>query len=299
MMSVIVTRSAVALLVLCMPLAAQAQTSRPSVRPAPDLAKPAAPRTVSKWRYSSSSDKMRDTVTRFARLESQNILRFGFPFSPGRATLTLRDRPEDGLNVMLSVQGQFLCNSYSGGSVAVKFDAEPIEEYGCSEPDAGTPGLLFIENEEQFVTKLLNARRVFIEASFYQRGRVQIEFAVFGLSWRLPLAPLQAAPPPSLVPPPPAPVKLEAIERTHTKAPYPALSQRMGEQGTTELMIVVGPDGVPITVEVTTSSGSQRLDNAAIEHVKARWRWVAPTQNGKPVEARTTARMVWNLQDVR
>lgn len=114
-----------------------------------------------------------------------------------------------------------------------------------------------------------------------------------------PPPPRPAAPPAPPPPPPPPPTKAEPIARTHTKPPYPAISQRMGEQGTTEMMVVVGPDGVPAQVEVTKSSGSQRLDNAAVEHVKARWRWVPPTSEGKPVSVRAPIRIVWNILDAQ
>ena len=111
-----------------------------------------------------------------------------------------------------------------------------------------------------------------------------------------PPPPRPAAPP---APPPPAPTKLEQITRTHTKPPYPAISQRMGEQGTTEMMVTINVKGDVIAAEVTKSSGSKRLDDAAVEHVKARWKWNPPTQNGQPVEAKTAVRVVWSLLDAQ
>src|SRR6185312_9604777 len=151
------------------------------VKPAPKAA-PAHP--AGKWRYHSTADKMRGTVARFAELDSKNSLRFGFPYRGGRATLTLRDRAQDGLNVLLSVQGQFLCSSFSDSSVAVKFDNGPVEDYDCSEPDSGTTGLIFIENADKFVTRLRSARTVIIEANFFQEGPKQMEFDTAGLIWK-------------------------------------------------------------------------------------------------------------------
>jgi len=151
------------------------------VKPAP---KAAVTRPAGKWRYHSTADKMRGTVARFAELDSKNSLRFGFPYHGGRATLTLRDRAQDGLNVLLSVQGQFLCSSFSDSSVAVKFDNGPVEDYDCSEPDSGTTGLIFIENADKFVTRLKSARTVIIEANFFQEGPKQMEFDTAGLTWK-------------------------------------------------------------------------------------------------------------------
>jgi len=113
-----------------------------------------------------------------------------------------------------------------------------------------------------------------------------------------PPPPARPAPPPAA--PPPAPTKLEAIERTHSKPPYPAISQRMREQGTTELIVTINAKGDVTAAEVTKSSGSKRLDDAAVDHVKARWKWNPPTQNGQPVaETRTAVRVVWSLLDAR
>ena len=112
-----------------------------------------------------------------------------------------------------------------------------------------------------------------------------------------------AAPPPPVVvpkaappPPPPPPTELKAIARTHTKPPYPALSQRMGEQGTTALKVVVGIDGKVKEISLAKTSGSNRLDAAALEFVRDNYRWDPPTQLGKAVEATTQVDVVWDLK---
>lgn len=112
--------------------------------------------------------------------------------------------------------------------------------------------------------------------------------------------PPRAAAPPAPPAPPPAPsTPAEPIERTRTKPPYPAISQRMGEQGVTEMMVIVGPQGAPTSIEITKSSGSKRLDDAAVAHVQARWRWVPATSGGQPVPARAPVRVVWNILDAQ
>lgn len=134
----------------------------------------------SKWRYANTTDKMRGTSSRLASLKSKNALSFAFPYKGGYATLMLRNRPEDGLNVMLSIEGQFLCRSYSDDTVAVKFDNGAIQTFPCSNPDDGTTGVIFIGDERRFETLLRAATALTIEARFYQQGKVQIEFDVTG-----------------------------------------------------------------------------------------------------------------------
>ena len=112
----------------------------------------------------------------------------------------------------------------------------------------------------------------------------------------------QAAPPPAppkAVAPPAAPTELEPIQRTHTIPPYPTISQRLGEQGTSQLQVAIIDRRSVTDCKVTKSSGSERLDNAACEYVKGHWRWQPPTQEGKPVAANTDVSVVWNLKDAQ
>ena len=120
----------------------------------------------------------------------------------------------------------------------------------------------------------------------------------------------QEAPPPVTVvkqapPPPPAkttaiaPTSLEPIARTHTKPPYPTISQRLGEQGTSEMQVAITTEGTVSECKITKSSGSERLDTAACEYVKGHWRWKPPSLDGKPTTANTAVSMVWNLKDAQ
>jgi protein TonB len=127
--------------------------------------------------------------------------------------------------------------------------------------------------------------------------------------------PTIAAPPPQIViaapppvveapkvaapPPPPPPTELKAIEKTHSLPPYPALSQRMGEQGTTLLKVTIDITGKVTTAVIVTSSGSTRLDDAAAQYVKENWRWQPPTQAGKPVVATTEVSVKWDLKNAQ
>ena len=114
-----------------------------------------------------------------------------------------------------------------------------------------------------------------------------------------------AAPPPAVVekvvapPPPPAvpPTEPKEIARTHTLPPYPALSQRMGEQGTTQLACDIGVDGKPTACTVAKTSGSPRLDESALSFVKDHYTWQPATREGKPVAGKTQLNVVWDLKN--
>lgn len=61
------------------------------------------------------------------------------------------------------------------------------------------------------------------------------------------------------------------------------LSQRRSEQGTVILRVLVKSDGTAGSVEVKSSSGFTRLDQAAIDAVKT-WRFNPATSDGKAID---------------
>lgn len=59
---------------------------------------------------------------------------------------------------------------------------------------------------------------------------------------------------------------------------YPALSQRLGEQGKVVIRVLIGKDGTALQADIQQSSGFDRLDQAALRAVMG-WRYV-PGQRG-------------------
>jgi protein TonB len=76
--------------------------------------------------------------------------------------------------------------------------------------------------------------------------------------------------------------------------PYPSVSQRRGEEGKVLLRVKVTEDGRAATVQINTSSGSQRLDNSALETV-SQWRFVPAQKNGKRVSDWVIVPIVFQL----
>jgi len=120
----------------------------------------------------------------------------------------------------------------------------------------------------------------------------------------LPLRALAADPPPTPTlqqPAAPASINpcggtgplLRPILATRTQPPYPAESQRLGEQGTTTLRVRIAPDGTVADASVATGSGSARLDTAALAFVKDTYRWETLAC---AVPVATLVRIVWSLR---
>jgi protein TonB len=66
--------------------------------------------------------------------------------------------------------------------------------------------------------------------------------------------------------------------------PYPPLSRRMREQGRVMLRVLVSPGGTADDVQIRSSSGVTRLDEAAQETVR-RWKFVPAKRGSEAVSA--------------
>jgi periplasmic protein TonB len=76
---------------------------------------------------------------------------------------------------------------------------------------------------------------------------------------------------------------------------YPSVSRRMKEQGRVILRVLVSAAGAPDNIEVRTSSGSERLDRAAIEAVR-RWRFAPARRGAETVAAWALVPILFQLE---
>ena len=105
-------------------------------------------------------------------------------------------------------------------------------------------------------------------------------------------APVGAAP----TAPSPA-VQLPSSDADYLQNPepkYPENSQRLNEQGTSTIRVLIGADGLPQQAEIGKSSGFDRLDRAALATVM-RWRFVPGKRNGVPEAMWFSVPIVWKL----
>ena len=89
-----------------------------------------------------------------------------------------------------------------------------------------------------------------------------------------------------------------AIDPRHplTQPEYPASAVRSGEEGKLALQVLVGPDGRVADVKVARSSGSPRLDQAAVSEARSHWRLRPATRNGVPFAQWLTLGVVFRLE---
>lgn len=138
------------------------------------------------WRYGTHNDEMTQKEVLTAEVDSTNSLSFGFPYSGAqRATLELRKHPRWGSDVILQIErGQFLCSSYDGCSVSVRFGDGKPQRFSASEPSDNSTTYLFISDYSKFMSQLRKVDEVVIEASFYQAGNQALKFSTADLDWK-------------------------------------------------------------------------------------------------------------------
>lgn len=114
------------------------------------------------------------------------------------------------------------------------------------------------------------------------------------------VAPQPPAPPViEPTPAPPAPVitgaRFDADYLSNPKPAYPSASRRLGEEGKVLLRVHVSAEGTALAVEIKTSSGFARLDEAARAAV-AHWRFVPAKRGSEPVDSWVAVPIVFSLQ---
>jgi protein TonB len=82
-----------------------------------------------------------------------------------------------------------------------------------------------------------------------------------------------------------------------TKPSYPAKDIREGNEGIVELELYVLPSGRIGDVRVLKSTGSQTLDQSAVDEAKRRWRMLPATRDGEPYAQWHRLKVTFSLQD--
>lgn len=134
------------------------------------------------WYYFKSNDEMTCKPMYTASVLSSNTVNFDFPYSGEQhANLTLRTHPAWDKSVIFGIKkGQFLCTSYDGCKVNVRFDDGPVETFDGSGSNDNSREVIFISNYQRFVGKLMKAKTVRLAANIHQEGSPTFIFDIHG-----------------------------------------------------------------------------------------------------------------------
>ncbi|PKO36737.1 MAG: energy transducer TonB [Betaproteobacteria bacterium HGW-Betaproteobacteria-6] len=109
-------------------------------------------------------------------------------------------------------------------------------------------------------------------------------------------APVEATPAPA-APPVEAisPARFDADYLRNPSPVYPPLARRMGEEGKVVLRVSVNTQGSADSVEIRTSSGSQRLDESALKTVR-NWKFIAARRGDVAVQSWVLVPVIFKLE---
>lgn len=143
-----------------------------------------SPAAESSWNYSEDEDKMTSKKTFTAEVRANDELDLKFPYGGG-VTATIGVRYKNGENniyLQLS-KGQFMVNVADEEAIAVRFDGLKTQTYYCSAASDGSTNVIFINNENKFISYLKKSDKMLIEAELFDNGNQQMEFNVNGFKW--------------------------------------------------------------------------------------------------------------------
>lgn len=146
-----------------------------------DAEKETANSSQKTWKISTSKDEMRGSTDTFASIESDNEVEFEFPYHGGSTlSIVVRESQKFGTDVYLLISdGQFIGNAFDGSNyVTIKFEDGPLQKYYFNDAADGSTNVIFLRKEKELIEKFKTAKKIMIEAPFFDSGSKQFTFTV-------------------------------------------------------------------------------------------------------------------------
>jgi hypothetical protein len=141
------------------------------------------PENESNWRYSEDIDQMDNTKRTVASIESDNSIKFDFPYGNSDFTLSIRNWKGQTDLYLTCTKCQFIAGVMGETTYRIKFDDEAPINVSANHSTSGGADVVFLGNEKKVISKLKTAEKIILEAQFYEAGYKQINFSTKGLKW--------------------------------------------------------------------------------------------------------------------
>ncbi len=136
------------------------------------------------WEYGTEKDKMSGQEMFFNSIISTNELEFEFPYNGGSSfRLTVRNMGKENEILLTVSKGQFMPSIMNSDNVRIKFDEEAPMDISYNSADDASSDVIFLTSVSKIISKLKTAKKLMIEAPFYDAGRQIILFNVEGFTW--------------------------------------------------------------------------------------------------------------------
>lgn len=83
-------------------------------------------------------------------------------------------------------KGQITCHSFNACALNIRFDDQKAESFAGSPPSDRSSNVVFLKREgaKRFIERAKKAKRILVEATYYQAGSIVSEFTTpNGLPW--------------------------------------------------------------------------------------------------------------------
>lgn len=129
------------------------------------------------WEYETSTDQMTSRRTVTARLFTPRALSLDFPYKGDNwSALFVRQHPQHGLDVALSIEkGQFTCSSIEC-SVTVRFGDKPPMRFGGNRPSDHSSTTIFLDNPKRFIAEAKQAKTILVQSTIFRNGAPVLTF---------------------------------------------------------------------------------------------------------------------------
>ena len=135
------------------------------------------------WKYSEDIDQMDNTKKTTAYLESDNSIKFDFPYGNSDFTLHIRNWKGSTDVFLTGSNCQFIAGVIGEKTYRIKFDEEAPINVLANHSTSGSSAVVFLGSEKKLISKLKTAEKLIIEAEFFNVGYKQINFSTKGLNW--------------------------------------------------------------------------------------------------------------------
>lgn len=137
------------------------------------------------WRYSEDIDEMDNTKRTVAYINSDNSIKFDFPYGNSDFTLSIRNWKGSNDVYLSCSKCQFISGFSGEKTYRIKFDDEAPIRVSANHSSSGSSDVVFLGSVSKIISKLKTSEKLMIEAEFFDSGMDNITFSTKGFEWNV------------------------------------------------------------------------------------------------------------------
>ena len=136
------------------------------------------------WVYSEEDDETSGDKIYSATLHSSNQVEFAYPHHGGSYfEFIIKNSGKENETILRVSNGQFMPSVRDSEALGITFDEGDFMSHNYSSATDGSADYIFLSNPDSLIKKVKNAKKLKIEAPFFNAGIQVIKFDVDSLQW--------------------------------------------------------------------------------------------------------------------